>query len=218
MISIVKFYNTAMNLLRSGTTGDIELGAFIDTTNQEQVNVQKTLVNFYEENQAVKDLLKQYIKSQSSATNSGGLLTFQADYVRFLAVLDVNGKPAYPINVNEVSTIAASKIRTPNVAKGNIFYYQQNGSMNFMPAMTLQVLYNYLRKPNLCALVGTPVSTPDNDYLNLTGAVDLEWPDEAFDLLLYSVLKKLGFSLKDELTMQFAQLNISEQQLNTQPV
>ena len=218
MISIIKFYNTAMDLLRSVTTGDVELSSFIDTTNQEQVNVQKTLANFYEENQAVKDILRLHVKSQLSSTNSGGLLAFQTDYVRFLAVLDVNGRTAYPINVNEVSTIVASKIRTPNISKGNIFYYQQNAAVNFLPATTLQVLYNYLKKPTLCALVGTPTSSSDNDYLTLSGAVDLDWPDEAFDLLLYSVLKKLGFSLKDELTMQFAQLNISEQQINTQPV
>jgi hypothetical protein len=218
MIGIIKFYNTAMTMLRAGTTGQINVSDFIGTTNDVQIDVARKLANFYEDNQQVKDALRYLVKPKSATTSSGGVVTFETDYLTMAAVLSANGHIAYPINVNEVSIMADSIIRTPSTS-GPLFWFQSNNTLNFLPASAYPVLYNYIKKPTACALTATAVSSEDSDYETLTGAVDMvDWPDEMFYLLLYSVMEKLGFELKDELTISYAKLNISEQQLNTNPV
>lgn len=218
MISIIKLYNSSLDIIRGGTTGQIDTQRFVNVANEVQISLQRLFVDVFEENQAVKDALINHIVTKLTTTNNLGVLPLEANYVRFLSVIKANDKPAYPINVNEVSTMNDSYIRSPNIAKGRIYFYQNNGYISFLPATIINILYNYLKKPTPCALIGTPISTANSDYLTFSGAVDLDWPEELFDMFLYSILKKLGFELKDELTTQFAQMNISQEQLNTNPI
>lgn len=217
MISIIKFHQSALDTIRSGTTGYFSVPRFIEVTNEVQVSSARMLANFMEDNQQVKDALATHVKSGTGNTNSSGVLAKPDSYLRFLGVDKAANKTAYPINVNEFPLFRESLIRTPSVVKGNIFYGQKDNGFVFLPEQVMAITYTYLRNPPLCALTATPVSDDDDDYETYSAPTDLDWPDEMFDFLLYGVLNKLGFDMKDQMTMQWSQLGLSMEQINTQP-
>lgn len=217
MISIIKFHKSALDTIRSGTTGYVSLARFIQVTNEWQISAARQLVNFYEENQQVKDALATHVKTGTGTTSSSGVLAKPDSYLRFLGVDKAAGKTAYPVNVNEFPILRDSTIRKPDVSKGLIFYAQKNNGFVFLPETTIPIDYTYLRTPPPCALTSTVVSSEDDDYETYSSPTDLDWPDEMFDFLLYGVLNRLGFELKDQQTQQYAMLGLSMEQINNQP-
>jgi len=219
MIGIVKFCNAVNDRAVIGTTGyDATL---IEKVNQVQTQAVSLFASLYENNQAVKDALGPFIKTITKSTLATGELVKESDYVHFTAVLGAAEKTAYPINTNEVSIINSSPIRKPSIIKGNIFYHQKDDSIFFLPKQVMNVEYTYIRKPREAKLVLKPVSTVDSDYLVPSTTpgdiVDLEWPESMFNLLLYMTLEKLGMEMKEPILLEYANLGIQREMINTQP-
>ena len=218
MIGISKFWNAKNDRAVTGTSGYDD--TFIEMVNQVQMQAITTLAPYYETNQAIKDILSRFVKEDIKETDvsNEGLLLKENDYIRFIAVLSAAGKPAYPINSNEVAIIKTSPIRKPSVEKGTIFYHQKDNQFYFLPDdVSIPVTYTYLRKPADAALTLTPAETDELDYLIPSAPTDLEWPEEAFNLLLYMTLEKLGMEMKEPILIEYANLGLSKEMINIQP-
>ena len=197
MIEIIKFRDAVNNRAVTGTSGyDAN---FIDNTNQAQIQLINILAPHWEKNQAIKDMLAPFIEETTAALAGGGLVQKPADYIHMCAILNASGNPAYPINNNEVAIIKSSAIRKPSTALGNIFYYQKKNNFYFLPETGLNITFTYIRKPEDAALTLTPAETDELDYLVPSDPVNLEWPEQAFNILMYLVLERLGPLLQDDL-------------------
>lgn len=219
MIDIIKFWEAVGERTVTGTSGYDD--SFIEKVNESQMQLMTALLPHYEKNQTIKDILNVFLETISKSTTIGtGKLDLEGDYMQFSSVKSADGKPAYPINNNEVAIINDSAIRKPNVAKGNIFYYQQKNSIYFLPSdVSILVTYDYIRKFADAALTLTPTTTADVDYLvpSTTGKVDMEWPPQVFNLLLYIFLEKLGMEMKEPIIIEYANLGLSKEMVNLDP-
>lgn len=217
MVGIIKLYNTVLDRAVVGTSGYDD--TIIEKINEVQPQLVEALMPHYEKNQAVKDMLAPFVKPMTKDTViTTGLLAKETDYVHFGSVESAGGQTAYPINNNEVAIINTSPIRQPNLSNGNIFYFQKNNEIYFLPSVTvIQVKYTYIRKPALCALTLTPASSSEIDYVVPSAPTDLEWPAEAFNLLLYMTLEKLGMEMKEPIIIEMSNLGIAREMINVEP-
>lgn len=220
MIEIIRFYNAVNDRAVTGTSGYDS--SFLEKVNEVQTQAINTFAPLYEDNQAIKDALGVFVKPKITTTVTGtGLLAKEEDYVHFLAVLSAEGKTAFPINVNEISIIETSPIRNPDVSKGKIFYYQKADGIYFLPKTPIEVEYLYLRRPVDAKIVLNPVNDANRDYLvpseETDDIVNLEWPESMFNLLMYMFLEKLGMEMKEPILIEYANLGITKEMINTDP-
>lgn len=210
MISVIRLWNTVNQLAKNGTSGYQNQYEF----NRDLADTQESLMSFlaplYSVNQSLKDLLSPFATYQNITTDSDGVLTKPMDYYR-VSTASVNGYPAYPISVNEKDVIRTSAIRTPSSTTNLYFYYQENEEIMFLPEEELDVRFSYLRKPGEASIILTESSDADRDYLIPTVGYDLEWDDNAFNFFLYMMLEKLGLEMKEQLSMEFANIGLSKE-------
>lgn len=214
MISIIRFMETAYQRAKVGTSGYDSPDEFKRKVQEVQTEAIEFLSPFYETNQKVRDALGPFVKTEPFTLPSTGYLEKPSDYVHFIGA-DVEGFESYPLNVNEVAMIKRSPIRKPDAGKHLYYHYQSDDMFKFLPELPLDIVFNYIRKPNEAQLNMVPVDDDNDDYL-VPGTddgdiVNLEWPESMFNLLLYMFLEKLGIEMKENLLVEYANLGIQKE-------
>lgn len=215
MISIVRFIETANQRAKIGTTGfDSE-----DETNRKIAEIQTALMNvlspLYETNQQVAELLSPFV-SYGQSTLTDGYLVKETDHVRIIS-LSVGGYPVFPTRVNSIAMLKQNSIRRPSSADNRYYYAIKDDGIQIYPEEAMIVDFDYISRPSEAKITKTPVSANDNVYETLTADGDLEWPEEAFNLLLYMFLDRLGVEMKEQLLIEYGNLGISKEAISTDP-
>jgi len=210
MIDVVKLYNRQNEVSKNGTTGYSDQDDFNDRLYVAQFEIAEILCDNYERNQKVKDALSEHVISADVSVVSGQL-TKPTDYLRGFEVwpkASGNIFPATEININEVSMYATSYVRKPDLAKKQVYYYFLNNKYNFLPGSSFDATLVYCKKPVPATITLTESSTDNSDFLTPTGGTNLAWPENLFNLFLYSMLEKLGMEMKDNLVYEYGLLGI----------
>ncbi len=203
MIQTVHLYNDIVNTTKSGTAGFQRASEFNDALHSVQVSLMGLLSPLYATTRAVKDLLAPFIEEVSGSST----IPFPADYFQ-VAAIEVNSYPADSIEVNQIASLNYLPSRKPDASKNIYAYYQVDNGFVVLPATVSSSRMIYIRKPEDVAIVLTPTSTEDSDYLTPSSTTDLEWPDRAYNLIFYMMLERFGVSQREPLFMEFSKLGI----------
>lgn len=215
MISTVRFYKTAVQRPKVGTTGYDSQDEVNRKISEIQTELMSFLVNFYETNNQVKDLLAPFVTSGSD-TLTNGILAKDADYVRLVSI-DIDGYPCYPTRVNAVPLLKKNTIRRPSIANNLYYYAFKDDEIQIYPEEVTNANYEYIRQPADALITLTPVSQANIVYQDPTSTADFEWPEEAFNLLLYMYWEKLGIEMKEGILVEYGKLGIAQSLPQTNP-
>lgn len=207
MISIVRLWESLGEKTKTSTAGYQTQASFNNNIAEVVMSLMNTLSPYYSVNQTVKDLLAPFVVSDVITTDTSGFLEKPDNYYRYLDSI-IDGNPVYPIALNEVGIVKKSAVRTPSVAKGIYFSYQEDNLVKYLPEEELEVNFKYLRNPEIPEITLTPTSDEDGDYLVPTSVTDLDWNDNAFEFILYMMLNKYGFEMKEDLILAYANAGI----------
>lgn len=204
MISVVRLWETLVQSAKVGTSGYQSASEFNRDLASVQTSLLSLLCPMYAINQQVQELLTPFIKSVAVST------TRPAECAYFLGAT-VNGTASSEITPLQAPIYAQSYIRNPSNINHVVYHYFINGGIVYMYAGTFMGSMQYIRYPLAATIVLTPVSDANRDYVVPTAGVELEWNENAFNLILYMMQEKLGLELKEQIQMSFAALGIQNE-------
>ena len=213
MISVVTLWETLMQSAKTGTSGYQDEDEFNRDLSAVQTQLMSVLAPLYARSNAVKDLLDPFVVPLTGATNASGVLAKPADYFQIAAV-SISGFPVKEVSVNERFMLQYVPSRRPSTADNRYFYFMQSEDINVLPAEVHTVSGSYIRHPDPASIALTEVSTDDSDYVTPTAVDDLEWPQRAFNLILYLMMQRLGLEMKEQLMMEMGNLGIQMESVN----
>jgi hypothetical protein len=210
-----------VNLLtKNGTSGYFNDADFKSYAMSAELRLMGMLIPLYEKNQQVADALSPFIKTVAKTSNAQGVINKDADYYGLASILLVKAGVEYPtskIAPHEVGNTKTSPIRKPDYSKNEALYYQSNNKIIMLPEQVMDVNLIYVKTPVFGFVTTSTVSTVNEDYVTVTSQVDFEWNMDVFNILCFMILEQMGLSQKEQLSMQFAQMGIVSNFLNTAP-
>lgn len=213
MIDHVRFYETVGQAARSGSSGYFSG----DEWNRNLAAVETDLFNMmaplYSSNFQVQDMLSPFVKSEEGVL-SGGILVKPEGFSQFISA-EINGNPVYPLNLNEVAIVKSSPTRKPSIENNQYYNYFKNDKIYFEPSQVAKVNFDFLGKPIPGEILLTEVSSEDSDYVTVTSTRDLEWPEKAFNILMYLMLEKFGIDQRESIAYEYAQIGIQREIVKT---
>ena len=224
MISTAQLIARVDQLTKDGTSGYSTQEEKNSDLFAVQYEVLGLLCDNYERNQKVSDSLINHVKFRDIVSNSNGVLGFSSsgsddyvdDYYRTLSILlghtgSAIQYPATKVNINEIAMYKTSPIRKMVLADNRVGYYFADGEIIMLPETQMDVCLVYCKKPALAEIVYTSSSDEDNDYLEVDEleTIDLEFPENLFNLFTYLLLEKRGIEMKDQLSQEYSQLGIT---------
>lgn len=202
MIATVRLWETVMQMAKTGTAGYQTANAFNRDLSSVQTSLMGLLCPMYAKNTYVQELLSPFVKSVAVS------LTKPTECFYFLGAT-INNIASFEITPVQAPIYNSSPIRKPTVTNQVAYHYMVNGNLVYIHYGTLAGTMQYLRTPTPATIVLTPVSEANRDYVVPTSGADLEWPESAFNFILYMMLQKLGLELKDSLLLQYTAAGIS---------
>lgn len=202
MISVVRLWETLMQSAKTGTSGYQNAKEFNRDLASVQTSLMGLLAPLYALNTQVQELLTPFVKSVTVST------TRPAECAYFLGAT-INGIPSYEITPVQAPIYQTSPIRNPTATNPTAYHYFVNGSITYIHAGSLSGSMQYIRYPLTATLVLTPVSDANRDYVVPTAGVELEWNENAFNLILYMMQQKLGLELKEQIQLEYASMGIN---------
>ncbi len=217
MIDKAKVWHRVKDLARTVTTGYDNQDEYNSKTYAAELALLEMLVDVYEQNTKASDALDWLIAESQLSTNSDGRIILPPDYVHTASVqLVVSGDkyPASKVRTNEVAMYRTSPVRGFDVGKNDIGYYFKLGNLYTLPEQSgIDILLTYIKKPVFSSVVLTVISTPTEDYLDLTGGVDFGWPEQLFNIIVYLILEQLGVELKEQWLLEFSAYGITREMI-----
>lgn len=205
MIDIVSFWETVQQSAKTGTSGYQSKDEFNRDLHIVQLSAFGTLSPFYSKNQQVQDLLSYFVKTVPIGARPG-------DYGHFVSAT-VNGKASHPINVNQKDIILSSSIRKPTKENKLCYHYFEENNVHFLLDGTVGGTMTYLSVPKQAEIDLQEFSDEDSDYVTPISVSDLEWPQTAYNLLLYLMLERTGLERKEQILMEYSQLGIQRESI-----
>jgi hypothetical protein len=207
MISVVRLWQTLNQATKTGTSGYTTADEF----NRDLASVQSALTSLlcplYAINTQVQELLTPFVKSVAvSATRPVECAYFLGATINSIASTEITPVQA-PIYVS-------SPIRNPSATNAVAYHYFINAGIVYIHHSSLAGSMQYIRYPLASTIVLTPVSDSNRDYVTPTAGVELEWNENAFNLILYMMQEKLGLELKESIQMEYSRLGIQTETAN----
>lgn len=201
MISVVRLWETLMTSAKTASSGYQTANEFNLDLASVQTSLLGLLAPMYAKNTQVQELLTPFIKSVTVST------TRPAECAYFLGAT-INNIPSYEITPVQAPIYISSPIRNPSATNLVAYHYFINGGISYIYNGTLAGSMQYIRYPLAATIVLTPVSDANRDYVVPTAGVELEWNENAFNLILSMMMQKLGLELKEQLLAEFANAGI----------
>lgn len=201
MISVVRLWETLMTSAKTASSGYQSANDFNRDLSSVQTSLLGLLCPMYAKNTYVQELLLPFVESVTVS------LTRPAECAYFLGAT-INNIPAYPITPVQAPIYISSPIRNPSATNLTAYYYLVNGNPVYIHHGTLVGTMQYIRYPLSATLVLTPVSEANRDYVVPTAGVELEWNENAFNLILGMMQQKLGLELKEDTLLAFSNAGI----------
>lgn len=202
MISVVRLWETLMQSARTATSGYQTAGEFNRDLASVQTGLLGLLAPMYALNIQVQELLSPFVKSVTISA------TRPTECAYFLGAT-INGIPSYEITPLQAPIYTSSPIRNPSATNPTAYHYFINGGISYIHNGTLGGTMQYIRYPLASTIVLTPVSEANKVYVVPTAGTDLEWNENAFNLILGMMMQKLGLELKENILLEYANLNIN---------
>lgn len=200
-MDVVRLWETVSQTAKTGTSGYQSAEEFNRDLAATQTSLLTLLSPLYAKDIAIQDMLSPFVRSSPYSANK------PADYYQFISAT-VNGYPSYPIRPNQVSLYSTSPVRKPTASNNLSYYYFEDGQVKLLAPSGSTGMITYISYPTNASIVLNHVSDVDRDYVVPSSSGSLQWPESAFNLLLYMMVDRLGISMKENLLLEFSSLGI----------
>lgn len=175
----------------------------------------------YDYNERTRILLRPFIKSPNSPlqSNSSGVITsLPSMFNRFLScTYTYQGKRYQMYYAKDNEFIEADFIpqRKADISKGIAYVNYNNGVLRVIPRIELSIDLTYVAYPSEVKLVyDYNVSRNSFAQVNEAQTVNLEWNEDAYNLLLSALLLKYSLIDKDQFKTEIANYMLSGDLIN----
>lgn len=216
MIKTGKVWERVNQLLKSGTSGYQSDTEFTNDMASTMYDILNQLSDQYELDNRISDYMNKtgLAVPFEVTTPISGKVTFPENHYRTLSILmkDTDSSKEYPfkkINANERGMYSTSPIRGFSAEKKRFGYYFTTGGLITLPEAVNKVVLTYCKKPVEPVLI---LTSDDDDYQVVgTGTVDIDLPDNLFNLFCYKMLESASVEMKERAALEYSQLGISKQ-------
>lgn len=223
MIAVLDIWNRLAAYSQKYQSGADNVAYFNTALAEVQLEIYNDFSPLYDENQKIKNLLDVWVKEEAGTSFSTGFIrpgTPPEIINRPISIgyTSINGSIIFSIiEIDEDELVAVSRIpqRAPNVAKKNVYFrFNSPYDLQFYPKTTIPYDLFYMIYPTPANIAFTFSTTADEDIMTYDPAnsVDLLWPGNAFNLILYKMLEKYGVSVREELLQAYSQVGFKQQE------
>lgn len=215
MIAVLDLWNR-INAYGAKYQSGTDVVAYFNTALAEvQIELFNDLSPLYDENEKVKTLLDIWVKEQVGSSNSGGVVTAgtNPEVVNrpiSIGYTDGSGNILFSIvEIDESELIAIARMpqRKPNSSKKNVYYrFNSPSTVQLYPKEIVSYDMFYFIYPTAALIVFTFSTTANEDIMTYdsVNSVNLQWPQTAFNLIMYKMLEKYGVTVREELLQAYA--------------
>lgn len=217
MISVQNMFWSLAEYGKDYISGNDPIPEFNSKLNEAQRMLFDMVSPEYDRNERVRMLLEPFTRLMPTASDASGVIPFPADFHRVLGGRYSEAGRRYPIYYAKENEIIESDFipqRKANLSQGKAYITYVNGTMQLTPAEALSFDMSYLAKPTEVKLVYDYTVTPAA-YMTLDGdTVDLEWNEDAYNLILSILLLKYSLITKDQFKTEIASYGINVDLIN----
>jgi hypothetical protein len=176
------------------------------------------LYSIAEVNQKAIDLVLPITEMKDVQSNSSGIITFPSAYdhlfnLEFLT--DNKAVKCQRVALNQLGIIQKIPQRRPNLQKERILYFFTKDGIHTLPVGEHNFRAYFQKEPAQASIVYTNQIIGNEPRQTLSSKVDIPFNMNAFNILLYMVMEKLGFSGRDLLATEYARLGIQKEAVKT---
>lgn len=214
MIETAKVYQRVNQILKTGTSGYQSEDEFNSDMYSTLLKILTVCSDNYEKNAKISDMMNKsgLVLSETLTSDAQGIINFPTKHFRSFSMRYVSGGNEYPmtkISTNEVGMHLTSPIRGFNATKNKFGWYLSDGVINVLPKSAVSVKFTYCNTPDIPVLVLTANA---DDYETIDASTtDIELPENLFNLFVYEMVNRAGMEMKEELSMQYSQMGISQE-------
>lgn len=218
MIKVDKLFRSLCEYAKDYVSGMDPVQEFNRKINESQKEIADAIFTLYDKNERVRTLVTPFIKSAQGTAS--GLIPNPPDFHRALSIrVTVGGKDLvlYYAKDNELIEQSFIPQRKADFSKGIGYYTNLNDSIKIIPADSVEYRMTYLRNPSDVDLIHSYVPNGFGQVSIIdSSSTDLEWNDNAFNLILNWLLFKYGVLNRDQFLTEVSGYGITSDLINTQ--
>lgn len=230
MIAVLDLWSRVNQYAAKYQSGQTVVDTFNGALAEVQAEVYNDLSPFYQINEKVRGLLNVWVGSLNANFTAGsytmpsGPTDPKFDRVISMGITDGLTPPTilYEINpITEGELVYANRIpqRKPDASKKRVYYFM-DGPLIIKTApntVALPFILYYLSYPSEAKIAFT-YSLTNDEYImtyDAGNSTDLEWAEDAFNIILYKMLEKYGVETRDMWLEEYSRIGVSKPVLNT---
>lgn len=216
MILIRDIFNSLCENIPDYASGMNPMPEFNDKVNEAQKEIMDFIATQYDRNERIRILLDPFIENVSG--NTSGSINKPTGFYRALGITVTSGSKTVPLfqaKENELIEQEYIPQRKADFTKGIGYYKQAGTDITVIPSTTVPYKMFYMREPldaNLnfeyTTLATTEVALTETDVVNL------EWNEDAYNLLMNWLLRKYGIITREQFLENIANMGLQQDLIN----
>lgn len=222
MISVNVLFRSFCEYAMDHISGPDPLPEWLRKLNESQRELLDIVAPNYDSNERIRSIMQPLIKHHSVSGLLIGQVDYPSDFYRLAgAVNAVHEGFTFVLNhthENGIALINRIPQRQPSLSKLVGYWHPSPGGIKIYPTNIAACNYYYIKKPVDAVLsyaYSDDSSTGEMVLRESAGTVNLEWNDNAFNLLLYKLLEKYGVIDKNALNIEYGKYGINTDIIKT---
>ena len=217
MINVQSLFHSFCEYAKDYKAGPDPVPEWNSKLQEAQLELMDAVAPLYDLNERIRTLMRPFIKPHNGVTDTLGFVAVPGDLYRMIGSINATyNSNTFPVKFSyESGVVINSRIpqRAPSLAKRIAYFHYTEGGIQLYPRQAFTVSFHYIAKPASAAIAYKRMINPATDEhvieLDTDNTVDLEWNDDAYNLLLFILLEKYGLVTKDQLLIEYGKLGVN---------
>jgi hypothetical protein len=225
MIGVYFLWQRLINYGQKYQLASLSVDEFNSNLAEVQLEAMTMLGPKYQSNELVRSLLAPWVRRIYDTSDQNGQIqqpqrvgveeqTTETFYRMVgMGVTDTNGNLLFGISPTmEAEIVEMQRIpqRKPDLTKSRAYYINYDDVIQLYPQQNISFILWYLVYATMAKLAFT-YTLVNGEYIqqyDAINSVDLQWDENATNLLIYLLLEKYGISSRDDLLQEYGKLGI----------
>jgi hypothetical protein len=213
MINVQEMFWSLAEYGKDYVSGEDPIGEFNNKLAESQKMAFDMLAPEYDKNERIRVMLDPFVKMVTTTSNASGVIPKPIAFYRAIGGnFTIGGRnyPLYYAKTNEIINSDFIPQRKADISKGVAYITYVNDSITLSPKVAQAIDLYYLSVPQEAKLVYTySVSRAAYVTVNAVDTVNLEWGEDAYNLILSILLLKYSLITRDEFKLQIGTYGIN---------
>lgn len=218
MILILDIFNSLCENIPDYASGMNPMPEFNDKVNESQKEIMDIIASQYDRNERIRTLLSPFVVLVSG-TSSGTIVKPTGFYRTLGITVTSNSKtiPLYYSKENELINLDYIPQRKADFSRGIGYYRESGASIKVIPSTSVPYEMYYIREPLDASLDFTYADIGAGEMgLTTTGIVNLEWNEDAYNLIISCLLRKYGIISREQFLSEVGNIGLQQDLINQQ--